>query len=409
MPSTYYRTKPKRRKAPVVIQLPILLGGAAAVLALVAGAAVLLWLHGRRPAAAKIDPLAGYITDVTVLEHEYATAHGKLLNDAEAKQLFQRAAELVRHGDFTPASGLLETASKTAAVPVVFNDLGVLYAKLEDRSRSVNAFREALARDANYQPVLQNLVRLRDITEDEARPVTREIEPNSTNSTANVIAVGTKVEGEIAAGLDDVDVFKFPSPPSPRDILVLDIAARSPDLILGWNIYDDSSNQVARVSGQPKPGSPMHFSFAPPPNTTFYLSVWGMDQTAGGYLISVKALKAFDAYEPNDDIFHSQPIALGQTIQANIMDGEDQDFYSFQPENSGAVDIALENLSPTLVPGLTAFGPDQRTIGFAPDAKRPGASLRYSIAVEGGKKYYLQVWPVLERSSGEYTLRVEMR
>jgi hypothetical protein len=390
----------------VVIRLSTVVCGLAALVTL---AALGIWLAGRRPAHPKIDPMAGYITDVAVLEREYAAAHGRLLNNVEARQLFQRAAELARNGEYRPAAELLETASKTAAVPAVFNDLGVLYAKLDDRSRTVNAFREALARDGNYAPVLQNLERLRGITEDEARPVTREIEPNATNSTANVIAVGSQVEAEIAAGLNDVDTFKFPSPQAPRDILVLDIATRSPDLILGWNIYDDAVNLIARVKDERKPGAPVHFSFAPPPNATFFLSVWGIDQTAGAYTITLKALKAFDAYEPNDDIFHAHPIPLGQTIQANIMDGQDQDFYSFLADRSGTVDIALENLSPTLIPGLTAFGPDQRTIGFAPDAAGPGASLRYSIAVEADHKYYLQVWPVLERSSGEYTLRLELR
>ncbi len=213
--------------------------------------------------------MAGYITDVAVLEREYAAENGKLLHDLEARQLFQRAAELARKSDYIPAANLLETASKTCAVPAVFNDLGFLYARLEDHSRAVNAFREALARDAHYQPVLQNLVRLRSITETEARPVTREIEPNSTNSTANIIAIGGQVEGEIAAALNDIDTFKFPSPAAPRDLLVLDISSPSPDLILGWNLYDDAANQIARGDEQSKPGAPVHFSFAPPPNTTF--------------------------------------------------------------------------------------------------------------------------------------------
>jgi hypothetical protein len=387
----------------LVISFPAILAGLAGMLLL---AAIVVWLIERRPGG---DPMAGYIADVAVLEREYAVEHGKLLHDIEVRQVFQRAAELVRKGDLIPAANLLETASKTCAVPAVFNNLGFLYAKLGDRPRTVNAFREALARDANYRAVLQNLVRLRSITEAEARPVTREIEPNSTNTTANVIAIGRQVEGEIAATLNDIDTFKFPSPAAPRDLLVLDIASASPSLILGWKLYDDSATQIARGEEQSKPGVPVHFSFAPPPNATFFLSVWGLDQTAGSYVIALKALKAFDAYEPDDDIFHAHAIPLGQAIQANILDGADQDFYSFVPDRSGAVEIALENHSPNLAPGLTAFGPDQRTIGFAPDAKGPGASLKYSLAVEGGQTYYIQVWPVLDRSSGDYTLRLELR
>lgn len=377
--------------------------------ALVALAAMLVWVVERRAARSKRDELAGYISDLAVVEREFAAAHGKPLTNAEAPQLFQQASELARKGDVRQAADLLETVSKTVAVPAIFNDLGVLYAKVEDRSRTLNAFREALARDPDYAPVRQNLARLRNITEDEARPLTREIEPNPTNSMANIIALGTPVEGEISAGLDDVDAFKFPAPPAPRDVVALDITSRSQDLILGWSLYDDQGNLISRSAGDPKPGAPVHFTFAPLPNTAFFLTLWGLNRTSGTYVISLKAMKSFDAYEPDDDIFQAHSISLGQPIQANIMDGQDQDFYTFLADRSGTVDMEVKNLSATLVPALTAFGPDKRTIGFAPDASGPGASLHYNIAVEAGQRYYVQVWPVLERSSGEYTLRLELR
>ena len=75
---------------------------------------------------------------------------------------------------------MLEQVAKVAAVPVVFNNLGVLYAEFNDRSRSINAFREALARDMDYQPVRLNLDRLKDVMALGADPVSREIESNNT-------------------------------------------------------------------------------------------------------------------------------------------------------------------------------------------------------------------------------------
>jgi len=404
MSSLYYQDQPKRERG-LAVHIPVIMASVAGLLIV---AAVVVWLVARHGMRAELDPMAGYISDVTVLEHEYAAANGKLLNGEDVQQLFQRASELAHKGEVIQASELLETAAKAAAVPVVFHDLGVLYAKMGDHAKTVNALREALARDAHYQPVLRNLARERGITESEARPVTREIEPNSSRETANVIAVGSPVKGEIAASGNDLDTFQFPAPPAPRDTVAVDIAG-SPSLMLGWNIYDDAVNEVARGIDDPKPGAGVHFTFAPAPNATFYVSVWGLDQTAGPYVLTVRALKAFDAYEPNDDIFHARAIAVAQTIEANIMDGKDQDFYWFVADRSGTAEIALENDTPKFVPGLTLFGPDQRTIGFAPDAKGPGASLHYSAAVEAGLKYYLQVWPVLDRYAGQYKLRVEVK
>lgn len=382
-----------------------------AVLALAMGGTVWLayrTLH-RREASPQDNPMAGYVSDVGTVEREYSAAHGKLLDNVEVRTLFERAATLAHARRYKAAADLLESAAKSAAVPVIFNDLGVLYAQLGDRARTLAAFREALARDSNYEPVLGNLVRLQSITGDEAMPLARELEPNPTNASANVIAVNSQVEGEIAAGVGDIDTFKFPAPPPPRDILAIDIVARAPDLIVGWSLSDGDGNLVARVGQEHTAGAAAHYSFVPAPGATFYLSLWGVESTSGAYTISLKTLRAFDAQEPNDDIFHAHPMALGETIQANIMDGQDQDFYSFQPDRSGTVDVDLKNGSPTLVPGLTAFGPDQRTIGFAPDASGPGASLHYSFAVEAGKTYYIQVWPVLDRSSGDYSLRAALQ
>ena len=81
-------------------------------------------------------------------------------------------------------SGLLEQVSKVAAVPVVFNNLGVLYVELNDKSRAINAFREALARDIDYRPVRLNLERMKDVMALGVDPVTHEVESNNSATLA---------------------------------------------------------------------------------------------------------------------------------------------------------------------------------------------------------------------------------
>ena len=98
--------------------------------------------------------------------------------------------------------GLLEQVSKVAAVPVVFNNLGVLYAELNDKSRAINAFREALARDMDYRAVRLNLDRMKDVMALGADPVSREVESNNSTTLANIIAPGKAVEGEIEAAVE---------------------------------------------------------------------------------------------------------------------------------------------------------------------------------------------------------------
>ena len=129
--------------------------------------------------------------------------------------------------------------SKVAAVPVVFNNLGVLYAELNDKSRAINAFREALARDLDYRPVRSNLDRMKDVMALGADPVSREVEPNNNMTVANIIAPGKPVEGEIEAAVNDVDFFRVTTPPAPRDLISIEITNRSTTLAPVLKIFDD--------------------------------------------------------------------------------------------------------------------------------------------------------------------------
>ena len=94
------------------------------------------------PSTGRMMP--GYIAGAQNMTKEYQRFYGKPLGNAEVEHAFEQADLRVRARDFSTAVGLLEQVSKVAAVPVVFNDTGVLYAVLNDKSRASNAFREAL-------------------------------------------------------------------------------------------------------------------------------------------------------------------------------------------------------------------------------------------------------------------------
>ena len=55
--------------------------------------------------------------------------YGKPLNNAESRAPVEQANERVAAKDYSNAVGMLEQVAKVAAVPVVFNNLGVLYAE----------------------------------------------------------------------------------------------------------------------------------------------------------------------------------------------------------------------------------------------------------------------------------------
>jgi uncharacterized protein YutE (UPF0331/DUF86 family) len=377
-----------------------------------AGVALLAWLAtgpriwGPRVLSHGGAAIKGYIGTIETVKQEYLRFHGKPLKNSAVERLFQLANQRIADQDYESAALLMETVSQDAAVPVIFNNLGVLYAQLNDRSRAINAFRDALARDIDYQPVRLNLDRLRNLTGNAADPVTRELEPNNSPPYANVIALGKAVEGEVARGVNDVDYFRITTPPAPRDTLRVTIEPRSPELSPVLRIFDADRRLTNMTAEARQTGATLHYTFAPAPNATFYLEVSGSGHSSGNYTLKVMAMRAFDNYEPNDDIYNARRIETGRAIQANIMDATDTDFYSFVAPRTGSISVSIQNRSVTLIPALTTFSAEMRHTGFGPDIRTPGAHLRHQFDVVENQTYFIQVWSE-NNTYGEYSVTIE--
>jgi hypothetical protein len=376
------------------------------------GVAFIFWIAtGPRWTRARIrtpggPPITGYLTNKQEMKQEYVHYYGKPLNNAEVERGFDMANQRVAARDYANAVGLLEGVSKTAAVPMVFNNLGVLYAQLDDKSRAINSFREALARDLDYRAVRLNLDRMKDVMALGADPVSREVEPNNNTTSANLIAPGKVVEGEIAAAVGDVDFFRVNTPPAPRDRIAIDITNRSTTLAPVLRIFDDDGRITDWGKIVRDPGSNLQQIIAPPPNATLYLALSGYGSSAGAYTLLVRPLRSFDKYEPNDDIYNAPRIMMGTRIEASIMDVNDTDYFSFVSPRTGSVSIVITNRSTTLIPALSTFYPDMRSSGFGPDVRTPGLNLRHTMEVQENQIYFIQVWSQAN-TTGEYSLIIE--
>jgi hypothetical protein len=383
--------------------LPFVLGGVAMIFWIATGPR---WSRAKVALPVAVRPIAGYNTNTATVLQEYQRFYGKPLNNADVERLCNQANERVAAKDYSNALGMLEQVAKTAAVPVVFNNLGVLYAEVNDRSRSINAFREALARDMDYQPVRINLDRLKDIMALGAEPVSREVESNNSPRLANIIACNKPVEGEIAAAVNDVDVFRVNTPPAPRDLITIEVENHSKTLAPVLKIFDADARATDMGKVEREPGASIKLVIAPPPNSVLYLQISGYGSSAGAYTLRVVPQKAFDNFEPNDEIFNARRITLGAKIDANIMDDADTDYYSFVSPRNGTVNIVITNRSDSLIPALSTFYPDMRSSGFGPDVKTKGGNLRHTLEVLENQIYFLQVWSQHD-STGAYSILVE--
>jgi hypothetical protein len=373
----------------------------------------ILWLatgpEWSQPRTGRTSDLAlppGYVGAFQTVQQEFLRFNGHALDSKDLAADFDAATQSMKQHDYSGAAQSLEDVVKQAPVPAVFNNLGLVYVALNDRGHAVNAFREALSRDIEYPQVRQNLDRLKEISLANATPLTQEIEPNNTLQLTNIIATGKLVDGEIMPSVGDVDWYKVTTPGVPRDLLRIELTPKTPKLEPMLRVFDGDKRLLEWAKGKDAPGKPLSWIAAPPPNSTVYLEVSAANDTAGLYQIKVTPLKAFDASEPNDDIYNARAISLGADLDSAIMDRADTDFYSFEARSTGNVRILIRNRSRTLIPALSTFGPDLRTRGFGTQVRTPGANLEHSLAVEAGKKYFLQVWSQAN-TAGDYTLHVE--
>jgi hypothetical protein len=393
------RKRKRRRRAPL---FPFVLLAIAALGVLWGG----VWVMRRRPMLDTANLPASYVGDYAALEQEFARYYGKALEDNAIRARFREAADLASKHNYPGASTVLETLSRDAAVPVVYSNLGITYSLLGDNARAVDMFREALVRDSDYAPVRRFLRTSPAIPLNTAEPLNREAENNNDARTANLIALRAPVSAEIGAANDTADYFRIITPPAPRDLITIELENHSINFAPRLHVYDASLRLLSWGEKTARAGESIKVSGGPSPNSSLYIAVMPEDNSSGLYVLTVTARKAYDVYEPNDDIVSSRRITMGEEINASIMDAEDTDFYSFVSPRKGTVSIEIRNTSATLIPALTTFNADRRNMGFGPELRKPGLGLHHTIDVEKDQLYYVQVWSQAA-SAGSYTLRVD--
>src|SRR5262249_53140334 len=148
------------------------------------------------------------------------------------------------------------------------------------------------------------------------------------------------------------------------------------------------------------------YSFVPKPQKRYYVKVNACCNTSSGnYTLVIRPQKAYDSYEPNDDILHASVIAIGKTIEAGIMDREDVDFYAFDVEQPIKLVASLENRSATLAPEITIYNPDKSRKDGTYNGTA-GSDVKYSFEAQAKGRYYVRVNTCCNSRSGNYALTI---
>jgi hypothetical protein len=154
--------------------------------------------------------------------------------------------------------------------------------------------------------------------------------------------------------------------------------------------YEDKSVARDWISANAE-GANLDFSFSAEPGKKYYVVVGSMYGTSGKYTLSVTPQKAYDQYEPNDDAFTATAIKFGQSVEANIMDGNDADFYRLSGVGGNTVTVRVENQSNTLRPTIRILNADKSVARDWATTNAEGAELAFSFSVTPGQDYFVEV------------------
>ena len=332
-----------------------------------------------------------YITNSRIGGDFYFTTNVRL-NDAAARDQFTQAVALARDGKFVEAKVLLEQVAAISQSAPVFNNLGVVNAALGDDAAARRNVQQALQVEPGNEAATKNLELL-------SRPVAGA--PGKTILTAAPIQLGADVQASIMDGAVS-NFFSFSSPSGSRDMVRVRLENTSTTLMPQMKVFDTERVEVAS-DYKTTAGANITQQVAVPAGARYYIQVSGFSSTTGTYTLSVAPLKAFDRFEPNEDVLKPSETKTGQDVEANVMDSEDRDMFRVTV-SAGPVRVTVTNRSSTLVPEITLLD-DTRAQVAHEYSTTAGAHLSAEATAMRPGAWYVRV-NGFSGSAGDYTLKV---
>jgi hypothetical protein len=314
--------------------------------------------------------------------------------DPAARSQFEQAIAFARDGLFAEAKALFERIAPTVEAAGVYNNLAVVNAALGDDIAAQRHVRQALQIDPANEAARHNLALISRAVQDQRS--------NSTILTASPITIGRSLDSRLTAR-DDNDYFAFTAPAGTRDILRVAVDNKTATFAPSLRLFDAARAELNRTY-QHTAGGQLHMEFVASPGATYYVEVAVSNGDAGDYALSVTPLRAFDRFEPNDDILHPAEIQAGQAIEAGIMDDRDSDVYRLAVK-PGPVRVVVTNRSAALAPEVVLFDENKSEVARHFNGTAGGnVTLEWQVPRAG--TWFVRAGNV-SGTSGEYTLRVE--
>ncbi len=233
----------------------------------------------------------------------------------------------------------------------------------------------------------------------------QESEPNDDGLATNEIKLDTWITGSIGAP-KDADFFAFTTPGTHRDLIRIELQNRSTTLEPRLELFDAEKTSRGEVH-KTTHGADVSYAFVASPATTYLVRVSNYyGESVGVYLMRVAPAKAYDAYEPNDDILSAKKIALADAVAAGIMDKSDVDYFAVTSgDKEGMLRASTQNRSTTLRPEIAVYDSSKAIIGSNKNTTA-GGDASYVFKVQPNATYFVRVRDYYSDAAGEYELTV---
>jgi hypothetical protein len=233
----------------------------------------------------------------------------------------------------------------------------------------------------------------------------QETEPNNDMLTTNSVPLGKWITGSVAEG-GDSDHYVFTTPETHRDWIRIEVQNRSTTLEPRIQLFNAEKTYLGEQY-KTTSGADVAYSFVAPPGTKYIARVSNYyGKNLGVYLMRVVPTKAYDAFEPNDDILRARAIEIGSDIEASVMDGGDSDYFKIETGSDAApLVISVANTSTTLRPQISLFGANKASLGQQYNTTA-GGDISYAFEAQPQAVYYIRVRDYYGKAAGSYSLTV---
>lgn len=231
---------------------------------------------------------------------------------------------------------------------------------------------------------------------------TQENEPNNEILSPNVAKLDTWISSSITVG-NDIDYFTFETKPIHRDWVTIEVENRSTTLRPHIRIFDANKSSIFYTYNDTS-GANVKHQYVTSPSTQYFVQITSRSKTRGQYLLRIHTHTAYDQFEPNESVLDAKPIQVNASIDAEIMDGKDKDYYYFKATQDGKIKMDIINRSTKLRPHYEIFNSNKASVKYSYN-DTSGADISYTLKAKAGSRYYINI---SSRSStnGGYTLKL---